>query len=68
MIRAALRAGRAWLLCPFVSAAHGAHLWAERDDGATIAMGADITDSGVYRVEARIDERLWLVSNPVHLR
>jgi hypothetical protein len=31
-------------------------------------MGADITDSGVYRVEARIDERLWLVSNPVHLR
>src|ERR687891_1328845 len=31
-------------------------------------LDLDITDSGVYRVEARIDERLWLVSNPVLLR
>jgi hypothetical protein len=23
---------------------------------------------GVYRIEARIDGRLWLLSNPVHLR
>jgi len=24
--------------------------------------------AGVYRVEARIDGRLWLLSNPIHLR
>jgi hypothetical protein len=103
---AALRAGAAWLTCPFVAAAHGARLWAERADGATIPMGgeapagravlrarlpraadvlvvldgapmyrahtaaldADIDRAGVYRVEARIDGRLWLLSNPIHLR
>ena len=27
-----------------------------------------ITDPGAYRVEARIAGRLWLLSNPVHLR
>jgi hypothetical protein len=27
-----------------------------------------IADPGAYRVEARIDDRLWLLSNPVHLR
>jgi hypothetical protein len=105
-ILAALRAGSAWLNCPFVAPAHGARLWADRDDGATIEMGAeavagradlrlrlprpadvtvrrngaaidarrseqldlDIADEGAYRVEARIDGRLWLLSNPVHLR
>jgi hypothetical protein len=102
----ALGSGAAWLTCPFVAAAHGARLWAERADGATIPMGgeapagpavlrarlpraadvlvvrdgapmhqahaaaldADIDRAGVYRVEARIDGRLWLLSNPVHLR
>ncbi len=102
----ALAAGAAWLTCPFVAPAHGARLWAERADGATIPMGAeapagpavlrarlpraadilvvrdgapthevhtaaldaDIDGAGVYRVEARIDGRLWLLSNPIHLR
>jgi hypothetical protein len=105
-ILAALRAGSAWLNCSFVAPAHGARLWAERDDGTTIEMGGeavagravlrlrfprpadvtvrrngaaieeghsaqldlDIADEGAYRVEARIDGRLWLLSNPVHLR
>jgi hypothetical protein len=105
-ILAALRAGSAWLNCPFVAPANGARLWAERDDRTTIAMGAegvagrsvlrlrvprpadvrvrrngaaiekrhsaqldlDVADEGGYRVEARIDGRLWLLSNPVHPR
>jgi hypothetical protein len=103
---AAMRAGAAWLGCPCVAPAHGARLWAERDDGAIVAMGAEapagrsllrvrlprradvrvlcdgavlteagapaldveIARRGVYRVEARIGGRLWLLSNPVHLR
>jgi hypothetical protein len=36
------------------------------------AQGAEldvpIEDPGAYRVEARIDGRMWLLSNPVHLR
>jgi hypothetical protein len=28
----------------------------------------EIDRRGVYRIEARIDGRLWLLSNPVHLR
>jgi hypothetical protein len=32
------------------------------------ALNVDIAARGVYRVEARIDGRLWLLSNPVHLR
>ena len=102
----ALRAGAAWLTCPFVAAAHGARFWAERSDGTTIAMGGeapvsravlrvrlpqaadvlvrcdgavlhqahvanldvDVDQGGVYRVEARIEGRLWLLSNPIHLR
>jgi hypothetical protein len=28
----------------------------------------DVAQPGVYRVEARIDGRLWLLSNPVYLR
>ena len=102
----ALRAGAAWLTCPFVAPAHGARLWAERADGRTVPMGGeasaapaalhvrlpraaeiivvrdgavlerghaaaldlDIEGPGAYRVEARIDGRLWLLSNPVHLR
>jgi hypothetical protein len=101
-----LRAGAAWLHCPFVAPAQGARLWAERADGATAAMGGTMTarqgmlrlrlpapgdvkvlhngrqthethsakldlaiaDPGAYRVEVRIDGRLWLLSNPVHLR
>lgn len=102
----ALRAGAAWLTCPFVAAAHGARLWAERSDGTTVSMGGesesgsavlrirlprageifvlrdgevltrthaaahdlDIDRAGVYRVEVRVGGRLWLLSNPVHLR
>ena len=32
------------------------------------ALDVDIEARGVHRVEARIDGRLWLLSNPVHLR
>jgi hypothetical protein len=32
------------------------------------AVATDIALPGVYRVEARIEGRLWLLSNPVHLR
>ena len=103
---AALRAGSAWLACPYVAPAGGARLWAERPDGSIIAMGGEapadrsvlrvrlpraaklrvirdgtllqqahdaeldleISARGVYRVEAEIDGRLWLLSNPIHLR
>jgi hypothetical protein len=34
--------------------------------GAELDLG--IAERGVYRVEARIDGRLWLLSNPIHLR
>jgi hypothetical protein len=37
-------------------AAHGTHL------------DLDIEEAGAYRVEARIGDRLWLLSNPIHLR
>ena len=43
-------------------------------DGAILqeSQGAEldleIAARGVYRVEARIDARLWLLSNPIHLR
>jgi hypothetical protein len=102
----ALRAGAAWLACPYVTAADGARLWAQRADGGIVPMGAEapagpallqvrlprraevrvlrdggmiaqtdgvaldveIAARGVHRVEARIDGRLWLLSNPIHLR
>jgi hypothetical protein len=102
----ALRAGAAWLHCPFVAPAEGARLWAEGADGEIVAMGGemaasravlrvrlpgraevrvlrdgreverahsaeldlDVAGPGAYRVEARINGRLWLLSNPVHLR
>ena len=105
-VLAALRAGAAWLHCPFVATAQGARLWAERADGGTVAMGGEtpagqatfrlrlpdraevkvfrdghpidethtaqldltIAAPGAYRVEARIDGKLWLLSNPIHLR
>src|SRR5262249_23632459 len=38
---AALRAGAAWLACPHVAPAAGARLWAERSDGAVVAMGGE---------------------------
>jgi hypothetical protein len=31
-------------------------------------LDVEIGARGVYRVEARIDDRLWLLSNPIHLR
>jgi hypothetical protein len=34
----------------------------------TATLDRDIELPGVYRVEARIDARLWLLSNPIHLR
>jgi hypothetical protein len=105
-VLASLRAGSAWLNCPFVAPGDGARLWAESEDGAIIAMGAEssaarsvlrlrlprdaeitvrrngaalervraaqldleIVEAGAYRAEARIDGRIWLLSNPVHLR
>jgi hypothetical protein len=35
---------------------------------AAAALNLDVHASGVYRIEARIDGRLWLLSNPIHLR
>jgi hypothetical protein len=102
----ALRAGSAWLHCPFVAPGEGARLWADCADGTTSpgrrrqllvrrpptapsaggrhpgvlrdglpchAVRSDRLDiaaetSGAYRVEARIGDRLWLLSNPVHLQ
>jgi hypothetical protein len=32
------------------------------------ALDVPVEGRGVYRIEARIDGRLWLLSNPVHLR
>jgi hypothetical protein len=37
-----------------------------RTYGASVDVGLKLP--GVYRVEARIDGRLWLLSNPIHLR
>jgi hypothetical protein len=37
-----------------------------RAHGAAVDVGLELP--GVYRVEARIDGRLWLLSNPIHLR
>jgi hypothetical protein len=37
-------------------------------DARGAALDVDVEARGVYRVEARIDGRLWLLSNPVHLR
>ena len=31
-------------------------------------LDLDVEGAGAYRVEARIDDRLWLLSNPIHLR
>ena len=42
----------------------GAVIWECHSDDLEVAIGG----AGVYRVEARIDGRLWLLSNPVHLR
>jgi hypothetical protein len=45
-----------------------------RRDGAPIkqvqstTLDLDIAEPGAYRLEARIDGRLWLLSNPIHLR
>ena len=32
------------------------------------ALDVDVGEPGGYRVEARIDGRVWLLSNPVYLR
>jgi PHP domain len=103
---AGLRAGSAWVSCPFVAPVESPRLWAERDDGGTVPMGGEcraqpavlrlrlaraadirvlrdgspwhaahgdrldlaLEGPGGYRVEARIGGRLWLLSNPIHLR
>jgi hypothetical protein len=31
-------------------------------------LDLDVDQPGAYRVEARIGGRLWLLSNPIHLR
>jgi hypothetical protein len=36
--------------------------------GQTAAVDLDVDRPGAYRVEARVDGRLWLLSNPIHLR
>jgi hypothetical protein len=42
----------------------GRPLHADRTD----RLDLEISEPGAYRVEARIDRRFWLLSNPVHLR
>jgi hypothetical protein len=32
------------------------------------ALDVEIEGAGVYRIEARLDGRVWLLSNPIHLR
>jgi hypothetical protein len=49
-----------------------AHVTVHRDgvpvrQAHTAALDLDV-ERGVHRVEARIGGRLWLLSNPVHLR
>lgn len=45
-----------------------------RRDGAPIyeaqatSLDVRIGPAGAYRIEARIGGRLWLLSNPIHLR
>jgi hypothetical protein len=34
----------------------------------TAALDLGIHEPGTYRAEARIDRKLWLLSNPIHLR
>jgi hypothetical protein len=41
------------------SPAHEAH---------AAALDVEVHEPGAYRVEARINERVWLLSNPVYLR
>jgi hypothetical protein len=55
-----LRLSRAADVCVL---AGGAVIHRARDD----RLDLDIEHPGAYRVEARIAERLWLLSNPVHL-
>jgi hypothetical protein len=31
-------------------------------------LDLDVVEPGAYRIEARIEDRFWLLSNPVHLR
>ena len=38
------------------------------DRAHTALLDLDLDQPGVYRIEARINERLWLLSNPIHLR
>lgn len=38
------------------------------DQAHAAALDADIDRAGVYRVEARIGGRLWLLSNPIYMR
>jgi hypothetical protein len=37
-------------------------------EAGAMALDVEIAERGDYRVEARIGGRLWLLSNPVHLR
>ena len=44
-----------------------------RDGGAihsepAARLDLEVSEPGAYRVEARVNGRFWLLSNPVHLR
>jgi hypothetical protein len=45
----ALRAGSAWLSCPFVAPADSARLWAEQGDGALVSIGECRAQSAILR-------------------
>jgi len=41
-------------------------IFIEKDDSCTLTT--EVTNSGVYRVEAKIDNKPWIYSNPIYLR
>jgi hypothetical protein len=43
---------------------NGEAIHAERSAG----LDLDVVEPGAYRIEARIEDRFWLLSNPIHLR
>jgi hypothetical protein len=66
---AALAAGAAWLHCPCVAEATGARFWAERSDGALVAMGAEAPAGRAVlriRLPREADIRVIRDGSPVH--
>jgi len=63
----------AWRVVLRVCLPRPAHIRVLRDgapfrEARAAALNLDIEARGVYRAEARIDGRLWLLSKPIHRR